>query len=79
MSVAKLSHPNILSIFEFARDGGTAFVVTELVDGETLRAVSRAAPLPPRRAVAYALQIARGHGRGARTRHRRIAISSPRT
>ena len=38
MSVAKLSHPNILSIFEFGHDGGTAFVVTELVDGETLRA-----------------------------------------
>src|ERR671910_1304045 len=37
MSVARLSHPNILSIFEFARDGGTAFVVTELLDGETLR------------------------------------------
>jgi Tol biopolymer transport system component len=34
MSVAKLSHPNILSIFEFARDGSTAFVVTELVDGD---------------------------------------------
>ena len=38
MSVAKLSHPNILSIFEFAHDGPTAFVVMELVEGETLRA-----------------------------------------
>ena len=38
MSVARLSHPNILSIFEFAQDAGTAFVVMELVDGETLRA-----------------------------------------
>jgi len=28
MSVAKLSHPNILSIFDFVRDGDTAFVVT---------------------------------------------------
>lgn len=37
ISVARLSHPNILSIFEFGRDGSTAFVVTELVDGETLR------------------------------------------
>jgi hypothetical protein len=35
MSVAKLSHPDIRSIFEFAHDGGTAFVVTELVDGES--------------------------------------------
>jgi eukaryotic-like serine/threonine-protein kinase len=68
MSVAKLSHPNILSIFEFARDADTAFVVMELVDGETLRARLEQGPVPPRRAVAYALQIARGiaaaHARG---------------
>ncbi len=68
MSVAKLSHPNILSIFEFVQDGDTAFVVTELVDGETLRARLDAGALPSRRAVAYALQIARGiaaaHARG---------------
>ncbi len=68
MSVAKLSHPNILSIFEFVQDGGTAFVVTELVEGETLRARLEGGALPARRAVAYALQIARGmaaaHGRG---------------
>jgi Tol biopolymer transport system component/serine/threonine protein kinase len=68
MSVAKLSHPNILSIFEFVQDGGTAFVVTELVEGETLRARLEGGALPARRAVAYALQIARGmaaaHTRG---------------
>ena len=56
----QLSHPNILSIFEFARDGSTAFVVTELVNGETLRARLDGGALPQRRAVAYALQIARG-------------------
>ena len=68
MSVAKLSHPNILSIFEFGHEGTTAFVVTELVDGETLRARLEGGPLPSRRAVAYALQIAAGiaaaHARG---------------
>ncbi len=68
MSVAKISHPNILSIFEFAQEGSTAFVVAELVDGETLRARLEAGALPARRAVAYALQIARGiaaaHARG---------------
>ena len=68
MSVAKLSHPNILSIFDFGRDGRITFVATELVDGETLRARLQAGPLTPRRAVGYALQIARGvaaaHGRG---------------
>jgi serine/threonine protein kinase len=68
MSVAKLSHPNILAIFEFAQDGGTAFVVTELLDGETLRVRLERGALPSRRAIAYALQIARGiaaaHARG---------------
>ena len=68
MSVAKLSHPNILSIFEFANDGATAFVVMELLEGETLRARLANGALPARRAIAYALQIVRGiaaaHARG---------------
>ena len=62
MSVARLSHPNILSIYEFAQDAGTAFVVMELVDGETLRARLASGPIPPRKAIAYALQIAKGIG-----------------
>jgi len=68
LSVAKLSHPNILAIYGFAHDGPRAYVVTELVDGETLRARLEQGGLPPRRAVGYALQIARGvaaaHARG---------------
>jgi eukaryotic-like serine/threonine-protein kinase len=75
LSVAKLSHPNILAIYEFGNPStssgqGTspAYVVTELVDGETLRARLQQGPLSARRAVAYALQIARGiaaaHARG---------------
>src|SRR6187549_1993682 len=46
MSVARLSHPNILSIFEFGHEGSTAFVVTELVHGETLRERLSAGRLP---------------------------------
>ena len=75
VSIAKLSHPNILSIFEFAHDPApgsgqapTAYVVMELIDGETLRARLEQGPIPARKAVAYALQIAKGlgaaHGRG---------------
>ena len=68
MSVARLSHPNILAIYEFAQEEHTAFVVTELVEGETLRARMQSGALPPRRAVGYALQIAKGiaaaHARG---------------
>src|ERR1051326_5696332 len=51
VSIAKLSHPNVLSIFEFAHDAGTAFVVMELVDGETLRARLEQGPIPARKAI----------------------------
>jgi serine/threonine protein kinase len=68
MTVARLSHPNILAIYEFGRDADTAFVVMELVPGETLFARLAGGALQPRRAVGYALQIARGlaaaHARG---------------
>ena len=37
LAVAALSHPNILSIFDFGTQDGTAFAVTELLEGETLR------------------------------------------
>jgi eukaryotic-like serine/threonine-protein kinase len=62
MIIAKLSHPNILAIHEFGRDGSTAYVVMELVSGQTLHARLAAGALAPRRAVDYALQIARGLG-----------------
>jgi len=62
VSIAKLSHPNILSIFEFGHDAGTVFVVMELVDGVTLRARLEQGPIAARKATAYALQIARGLG-----------------
>src|SRR5262245_271605 len=66
-AVAALSHPNILAIFDFALADGTAYAVTELLDGETLREHLGSA-LPVRRAVDIAAQIARGlaaaHGKG---------------
>ena len=43
MSVARLSHANILAIHEFGHEAGTAFVVMELIDSETLRPASRLA------------------------------------
>jgi serine/threonine protein kinase len=36
-AVAKLSHPNILEIYDFGREGEIAHAVTELLEGETLR------------------------------------------
>jgi hypothetical protein len=60
LAVAALSHPNILSIFDFGTHEGTAYAVMELLDGETLRARLASGPVPQRQAVDYALQIARG-------------------
>ncbi len=59
-AVAALSHPNILSIHDFGSDGGVAYAVMELLEGETLRAKLAAGPLPQKLAMDYALQIARG-------------------
>jgi hypothetical protein len=67
-AVAALSHPNILSIFDFGRDGEVAYAVTELLDGQTLGELLESGPLPPRRASAIAREIAEGlaaaHGKG---------------
>jgi len=59
-SAAALNHPNILSIFDIGDDNGTPYVVSELLEGETLRARLSKAPIPLRKAINYALQIAHG-------------------
>ncbi len=68
LAVAALSHPNILSIFDFGNQDGVAYAVMELLEGETLRGKIEAGPIPVRQAVDYALQIAKGlaaaHERG---------------
>ncbi len=59
-AAAALNHPNILSVFDVGTHDGTVYVVTELLEGETLRARLDAGPLPIRRTIDYAVQIARG-------------------
>jgi serine/threonine protein kinase len=59
-AVAALSHPNILAIFDFGTADGVAFAVTELLDGETLRARLATGALPVRKAAEIGAQIARG-------------------
>ncbi len=59
-AVAALSHPNILALHDFGRDGAVAYAVTELLEGETLRQTLSAGPLSPRRAAEYATQVAYG-------------------
>ena len=69
-AVAALSHPSILAIHDFGRDGGTAYAVMELLDGETLR--QRLAGGRPARAQGGGVRGADGAGprRRARQGHR---------
>ena len=59
-AVAQLSHPNILAIHDFGREGETAYAVMELLEGETLRQRLGNGALPARKAVDLAAQIAEG-------------------
>ncbi|HQT95059.1 MAG TPA: serine/threonine-protein kinase [Thermoanaerobaculaceae bacterium] len=59
-AVAQLSHPNILAIYDFGKDGEIAYAVMELLEGETLRARLEHGALGARRAVELAAQIAEG-------------------
>ena len=57
-AIASLSHPNILAIFDTGVHDGQLFIVTELLEGETLR--EHVGRLPVRKAVEIGVQIARG-------------------
>jgi serine/threonine protein kinase len=59
-AAAALNHPNILSIFDIGEAQGAPYVVSELLEGETLRDRLRDGPLPSRKAIDYARQIASG-------------------
>ena len=45
--VSSISHPGIATVFDFDREGATAFFAMELIDGSTLRELLREGPLPP--------------------------------
>jgi serine/threonine-protein kinase len=55
--LAAISHPNILALHDIGHEGGIAYAVTELLEGETLREALTTG-VPPRKAVAYAVAIA---------------------
>jgi serine/threonine protein kinase len=58
-SAAGLSHPNVVSVFDSGSYHGTHFIVTELVEGETLRDRLRRGPLAAEEAVAVAVDVCR--------------------
>jgi serine/threonine protein kinase len=59
-TLASLSHPNILSIFDFGEHDGVCYAVTELLRGENLRERMAKRALPWRTATAVAVAVARG-------------------
>ncbi len=59
-TTSSLSHPNIVAVYDTGSHDGYPYVVTELLEGETLRQALREGPLPFRRAIRFAEQIALG-------------------
>jgi Tol biopolymer transport system component len=63
-----LNHPNVLTLFDVGSHEGAPYLVTELLEGRTLREVLVGGPLSPQKAVEYGQQIAGGlataHERG---------------
>jgi len=55
-----LNHPNITAVYDIGTHDGAPYVVSELLEGETLRSRLSPGGLAPRKALDYAIQIARG-------------------
>jgi serine/threonine-protein kinase len=55
-----LNHPNITAVYDVGTVGDAPYVVSELLEGETLRSRLAGGALAPRRAIEFALQIAHG-------------------
>jgi eukaryotic-like serine/threonine-protein kinase len=68
-AAAALNHPNIVAVYRFgATESNAPYLITELLQGQTLRERLQQGEIPARKAVEYALQTARGlaaaHDRG---------------
>jgi Tol biopolymer transport system component len=61
-AVAALNHPNILAIHDVGQLDGSPFLVSELLEGESLRSTLDRGPLPQRKTIEYGVQIAHGLG-----------------
>jgi serine/threonine protein kinase len=59
-AAAGLNHPNILAIFDIGTEEGSPYIVSELLEGASLRNRLLVGALSPRLAIEYALQIVRG-------------------
>ncbi len=59
-AASALNHPNILSIYDVGTHDGSPYVVSELLQGQTLRQRISGTALPQRKVIDYALQVAHG-------------------
>ena len=55
-----LNHPNIVAVYDVGTYEGSPYLVTELLEGSSLRVRLTGGPLPPRKATDYGVQIAHG-------------------
>jgi serine/threonine protein kinase len=60
LATAALNHPNILAVYDVGSDGHGTYLVSELLEGHTLRDLLRNGALPIRKALDYAVQIVNG-------------------
>jgi predicted ATPase/serine/threonine protein kinase len=66
-SASALNHPNIVTIYELGQENGTRYIAMELVEGDTVRALLASGPIPFRKLVAIAAQIADGLAKAHQT------------
>jgi len=59
-AVAALNHPNLLGIHDVGEYTGCPFLVSELLEGESLRTLLDRGPMPQRKGVEFAVQVAQG-------------------
>jgi eukaryotic-like serine/threonine-protein kinase len=57
-AASSLNHPNIVTIHDFGTENGISYIVTELIDGESLRTMIDRGALPMRRLLDIAIQVA---------------------
>jgi eukaryotic-like serine/threonine-protein kinase len=59
-AVAALSHPNIVAVYDFGVEAGQQYIVSELIEGESLRSLLSGKPVPIRKLLDIATQVADG-------------------
>jgi serine/threonine protein kinase len=59
-SASALNHPNILVVYDIGTHNGAPYLVTELLEGQTLRERLHDGVLPPRKSLEYAIQVSQG-------------------